>query len=121
MSESEFVEEGFIQLMFRLKQDAENANWLGPFQVSAPHAVYQWATSALEDNAKDWHSTLADSTIFKGVILPDTAPQEEIEGYIHAGCKVELVANSGHMIAYDNPDGLASAISRLMTSPVKHE
>jgi carboxypeptidase C (cathepsin A) len=111
MSEIEFIMQGFRHLISRLKNDAENAKWLGPFQVASPKAIYQWAASTLNDNNEDWISVLAELSLSKSVILPDTATLDEIERYIQVGCQVELVANSGHMIAYDNPK-----ISRLMRS-----
>jgi hypothetical protein len=49
----------------------------------------------------------------KDVILSGTATQAEIDQYLQIGCRVEIIPSSGHMTAYDNPDGLA-AISRLL-------
>lgn len=113
MSQSEFEATGFDQLLTQLKETPSNDAWLGPLQTCSARAVYQWATSALEDNASDWLDALAVIPAHKGVILPDSATQQEIESYLQIGCRVELIANSGHMIAYDNPDELAAAISRL--------
>lgn len=113
MSESAFIDTGFSQLLTRLEDSGGNEAWLGPFQASSPQAVYQWAVSALEDNAGPWLELLSTISAVKGVILPDAATSEEIARYKRAGCRVELVVNSGHMMAYDNPDALAAAISRL--------
>ncbi|SDE27502.1 hypothetical protein [Paraburkholderia lycopersici] len=79
-----------------------------------PAAIYQWAKSALEDNAENWLEDLACLNTVKGAILPDTATPGEIAKLKRAGCTVELVANTGHMMAYDNPDGLALAINRIL-------
>ncbi|MEI7189337.1 alpha/beta hydrolase [Dickeya dianthicola] len=114
MSEYEFIATGFNQLMMQLKNEGGNDAWLGPFQVSSPRAVYQWAMSTLNDNEENWLEILSRLPIAKGVILPDNASQDNIAQYIRAGCLVALVPNSGHMMAYDNPDGLAAAISWLM-------
>lgn len=114
MTKEAFILYGFSALMEQLKYEGGNDAWLGPFQVCSPDAIWQWANSALSDNTSDWLSVLADLPINKGIILPDTATDNEIKNYTDAGCTVELVANSGHMVAYDNPDGLADAISRLM-------
>ncbi|MFP3515452.1 alpha/beta hydrolase [Pseudomonas sp. SIMBA_077] len=113
MSQSDFEATGFDQLLTQLKEALSNDAWLGPLQTCSARAVYQWANSALEDNASDWLGALAVIPGHKGVILPDSATQQEIESYLQIGCRVELIANSGHMIAYDNPDELAAAISRL--------
>lgn len=114
MTEAQFVSAGFSQLLEHLKSASGNDAWLGPFSVASPYAVYQWAKSALDDNAKNWLEDLAALNSAKAVILPDTAASEEIAKFEHAGCIVELVANTEHMMAYDNPDGLALAISHIL-------
>ncbi|MEX3844452.1 alpha/beta fold hydrolase [Paraburkholderia sp. BR10882] len=114
MTEAQFVAEGVSQLLAQLKAAGGNDAWLGPFAVASPHAIYQWAKSALDDNAENWLEDFARLSSNKGVILPDTAASEEIAQFEQAGCAVELVANTEHMMAYDNPDGLARAISNRL-------
>jgi pimeloyl-ACP methyl ester carboxylesterase len=114
MSETQFINEGFSQLLAQLKAQGGNDAWLGPFSVASPEAIYQWAGSALEDNAGNWLDALANVDATKGVILSDTATADAIEQFEQAGCTVELVANSEHMIAYDNPDGLAATIGKIL-------
>ncbi|MBD9629236.1 alpha/beta fold hydrolase [Pseudomonas sp. PDM19] len=115
MSESEFVAIGFSQLLERLGEDGDNEAWLGPFQICSPQAIYQWAGAALADyDAGAWIEALKMlRTPRKAVILSDNTPLNDIRLYHQAGCRVEIVAHRGHMIAYDNPDGLAQAISHL--------
>ncbi|WP_081771505.1 alpha/beta fold hydrolase [Paraburkholderia nodosa] len=114
MTEAQFVAEGYSQLLAQLKAAGGNDAWLGPFSVASPHAIYQWARSALDDNAQNWLDDLARLNAKKGVILPDTAASDEITQFEHAGCSVELVADTEHMMAYDNPDGLALSISNML-------
>lgn len=114
MTEAQFVDVGFSQLLAQLKAAGGNDAWLGPFSVASPYATYQWARSALDDNAQNWLEDLANLNSIKGVILPDTATSDEIAKFEQAGCTVELVANAEHMMAYDNPDGLALAISNIL-------
>ena len=114
MTEAQFVNVGFSQLLAQLKAAGGNDAWLGPFSVASPYAIYQWARSALDDNAQNWLDDLANLNSKKGVILPDTAASDEIAIFEQAGCTVELVANTEHMMAYDNPDGLALAISNIL-------
>ncbi|WP_042298306.1 alpha/beta fold hydrolase [Paraburkholderia bannensis] len=114
MSEQQFVEDGFTQLRAQLKSSGGNEAWLGPFSVASPYAIYHWARSALEDNAHLWLDDLAALKVPKAVILSDTASGERIAQFEQAGCTVARVANAEHMIAYENPDGLAAAISTLL-------
>jgi len=116
MDEDEFVAHGFSQLLENLKEDGGNEAWLGPFAVCSAQAIYQWAGAALADyDNGNWISALkALRTPKKAVILSDSTPLNDIRLYHQAGCRVEIVAHSGHMIAYDNPDGLAAAISHLV-------
>ncbi|WP_321791277.1 alpha/beta hydrolase [Caballeronia sp. J97] len=116
MSAEQFVDEGFSDLLAQLKAQGTNEAWLGPFSVASPYAIYQWARSALDDNAEDWLSDLANLNRIKGVILSDSATGDDIARFERAGCAVELVANAEHMIAYDNPGGLAQAISNILRS-----
>ncbi|WP_322052449.1 alpha/beta fold hydrolase [Paraburkholderia bannensis] len=114
MSEQQFVESGFAQLLAQLKSSGGNEAWLGPFSVASPYAIYHWARSSLDDNARPWLDDLAALKVSKAVILSDTASSERIAQFEQAGCTVALVANAEHMIAYENPDGLAAAISKLL-------
>ncbi|WP_321923814.1 alpha/beta fold hydrolase [Paraburkholderia guartelaensis] len=114
MTEAQFATVGFPQLLAQLKAAGGNDAWLGSFSVASPHAIYQWAKSALDDNAENWLEDFARLSSNKGVILPDTAASGEISQFEQAGCAVELVANTEHMMAYDNPDGLALAISNML-------
>jgi pimeloyl-ACP methyl ester carboxylesterase len=116
MGEDAFVNGGFAAFLARLKAQGTNDAWLGPFSVASPHAIYQWARSALDDNAGNWLCDLASLDTKKAVILSDSATTSEIEKFEKAGCAVERVANTAHMIAYDNPDGLALAISNILDS-----
>lgn len=113
-TEQQFVNGGFTQFLAQLKAQGGNDAWLGPFSVASPYAIYQWARSAIDDNSVDWLNELANLNAIKGVILSDSATGDEITKFERAGCTVELVANAEHMIAYDNPDGLALAISNIL-------
>jgi pimeloyl-ACP methyl ester carboxylesterase len=113
MSEEAFIGSGFSRLLAQLKAQGGNDAWLGSFSVASPEAIYRWAASALEDNAADWLGALSNLDAAKGVILSDTASSDQIARFEQAGCVVELVADTEHMIAYDNPDGLAAAISKI--------
>ncbi|CAB3800841.1 2-succinyl-6-hydroxy-2, 4-cyclohexadiene-1-carboxylate synthase [Paraburkholderia caffeinitolerans] len=113
-TEAQFVDGGFAQLLAQLKIQGGNDAWLGPFSVASPHAIHQWAQSAIEDNSSHWLDDLANLNAIKGVVLSDTATRDQIAKFEQAGCTVELVADTEHMIAYDNPDGLALAISNLL-------
>ncbi|MFX1677454.1 alpha/beta hydrolase [Paraburkholderia sp. A2WS-5] len=113
-TEEQFVDGGFAHLLAQLKTQGGNDAWLGPFSVASPYAIHQWAQSAIEDNSSHWLDDLARLNAIKGVVLSDAATRDEIAKFEQAGCTVELVANTEHMIAYDNPDGLARAISNLL-------
>ncbi|MFD1560487.1 alpha/beta fold hydrolase [Paraburkholderia silviterrae] len=113
-TEQQFVNGGFSQFLMQLKAQGGNDAWLGPFSVASPYAIYQWARSAIDDNSSNWLDDLARLNAIKGVILSDTATSDEIAKFEQAGCTVELVANAEHMVAYDNPDGLALAISNIL-------
>lgn len=116
MSEREFVNSGFALLLEMLKLDGGHEAWLGPLQLCSPQAIYQWAAAALADQDNgNWIDGLREVPIVKkAVILSDNAPLNDIRQYHQAGCRVEIVAQSGHMMAYDNPDGLARAISHFV-------
>ncbi|HKT97481.1 MAG TPA: alpha/beta hydrolase [Paraburkholderia sp.] len=113
-TEEQFVDGGFAQFLAQLQAQGGNDAWLGPFSVASPYAIYQWARSAIDDNSGNWVNDLSNLNAIKGVILSDTATSDEIAKFEQVGCTVELVANTEHMIAYDNPDGLAAAISNIL-------
>lgn len=51
------------------------------------------------------------SPVQKAVILPSIVSKLSLTCYREADSRVPHVDNGGHMIIYDNPDGLAAAIS----------
>ncbi|WP_053567996.1 alpha/beta fold hydrolase [Caballeronia cordobensis] len=116
VTEAQFVHGGFSEWLVQLKAQGTNDAWLGPFSVASPHAIYRWARSALDDNAGNWLDDLANLDAAKGIILSEKATGDEIKRFERAGCAIERVADAEHMIAYDNPDGLARAISALLGS-----
>lgn len=114
LNEADFIAYGFSALITRLKQEGRDDCWPGVFQISAPQAIWQWAHSALNDNRSDWLDKLTALPVAKAVLLPDTVSDNERAKYLNAGCQIELIADTGHMMAYDNPNGLAKAISRVI-------
>jgi pimeloyl-ACP methyl ester carboxylesterase len=114
MTEAQFVEHGFADFLAHLKAQGTNDAWLGSFSVASARAIHRWAKSALDDNATDWLADLANLQMAKGIILSEKATSDEIAPFEQAGCIVERVTDAEHMIAYDNPDGLARAISTIL-------
>jgi pimeloyl-ACP methyl ester carboxylesterase len=114
MSEAQFADRGFSDFLAQLKAQGTNDAWLGPFSIASPVAIHRWARSALDDNAAHWLNDLAKLETTKGIIVSEKASSDEIARFEKAGCRIARVADAEHMIAYDNPDGLAQAISTIL-------
>ncbi len=95
--------------------DAARANgnliWASSLDRSAAFAIHREAASLVAGSTPTWRDLLYRMTIPKTVIFgARSLPSADFEQLPHHACAVEVVADAGHSMAWDNPSGLAAAL-----------
>ncbi|TCL63253.1 pimeloyl-ACP methyl ester carboxylesterase [Rhizobium sp. BK251] len=115
MSEADYVDHGHDDLV-RLSRSEGNEIWAASLSVSAPYAMHRAATSLVLGSDPTWCHQLdilevSKTAIYGRASLPD-ARADKLKGL---GVDIEVVEDAGHLMACDNPSGLARAISAALS------
>jgi len=111
-SPSEFLDQGFATILAD-ERATGNTIWAASCAVSSPIALHSESMSLIEGVEPSWRQILYGLTcpkiaIFGAQSLPDP-DTEELPAH---GITIEVVPDAGHSMAWENPLGLAEAISR---------
>lgn len=109
---AEFIGHGFDIL---LENSRESGNWMWAASLSMwlPKAAYLISKSAAEGGNPSWRSTLYSLGCSRTFIFGEKSlPDSDVQVLAEHGIQIEIVKQAGHSMAWENPEGLASAISR---------
>jgi len=116
MDMTEFIGRGFAAL---LDDSRENGNgmWAATLSVWLPKAAYLLSKSAAEGGNPSWRSILYTLECPRTFIFGEySLPDSDVQVLTEHGIQIEIVRKAGHSMAWENPAGLAAAISRGMQS-----
>lgn len=108
----DFINHGFSKL---IKDNRENGNgiWAASLSMWLPKAAYLISKSAAEGGNPSWRNTLYSLKCPKTFIFgAHSLPDSDVQVLAEHGIQIEIVEYAGHSMAWENPEGLASAISR---------
>ena len=110
MAEADYVAKGHNDLVEASRLDGSGI-WAASLLASAPFAVHRGAVSLVAGGNPEWREILYSMPVSKTVIfgsqsLPDNDTEELPLNGVHIG----MVPDAGHMMAWENPSGLAHAI-----------
>jgi pimeloyl-ACP methyl ester carboxylesterase len=128
-TEEEYVSRGYerdvaaFRAAARTRPDAFSRAMLGMIQVASPIALYRTSRALVELLAPTIHELLlglevprsflvGELTRRSGVKLPSGEDGEGLEG---SDVGVIAVADAGHQMMFDNPDGFAAAIADALS------
>ncbi|CAG1000025.1 partial Haloalkane dehalogenase 2, partial [Planctomycetaceae bacterium] len=115
--ELEYVESGHA----RCVQDARHAGhhiWAGSMRVASPLAVHRGAASLVMGSNPSWRSQLVALRCKRTVLFGEASlPDEDYSALPNEGVQVASVPSAGHSMAWENPTGLAAAISNSLLGP----
>lgn len=105
--EDEFIRTGYSRVLAK-----ETTPWLGCVTAMAPYALHRGACSLVEGIEPSWRELIYSLSMARWMIfgehsLPDI-DQQELPKH---GIKVLAVPNAGHSMSWENPEGLADALS----------
>ncbi|QAT48828.1 alpha/beta hydrolase [Caproiciproducens sp. NJN-50] len=112
----DFIGQGFSGL---IKDSRENGNgmWAASMSAWLPKAAYLISKSASEGGNPSWRSVLYSLGCQKTFIFGENSlPDPDVQVLKEHGVQIEIVKQAGHSMAWENPGGLASAISRGIQS-----
>jgi pimeloyl-ACP methyl ester carboxylesterase len=120
-SEQDFVDHGFAELLDGQVRDAEalpgglRAAHLGITRLVAPHALHRAEVAHGRDTDPPLRSLLKDLQMpcwyLDGAEGDPLGPRDDLEG---AGVRFRVVPDTGHMMALQNPSGLAGTIAGIL-------
>jgi pimeloyl-ACP methyl ester carboxylesterase len=103
------------QKVIRKARTEGNDIWAASMSSSFPPAVYRDAVSLVQGSDPTWREILENLKIPKTVIFGEKSlPDPDTVNLPKAGVKIEIVAEAGHSLAWENPFGLAKAISEAL-------
>lgn len=111
-----FVNREFDKLV---RDSYENGNeiWAASLSVWSPKAAYLMSKSAVEGGNPSWRSILYSLKCPKTFIFGEKSlPDSDMKVLTEHGIRIEIVEHAGHSMAWENPEGLAFAISRAIQS-----
>ncbi|MGL6197765.1 MAG: alpha/beta fold hydrolase [Lachnospiraceae bacterium] len=112
--EKYFIEKGFREIIAESKNNGSTM-WAASMEIWTPAAAYHLSQSAVQGGTPSWRKTLYELPVSKGFILGEKSlPYEDYTEMKRHGIHVEVVDRAGHSMAWENPEGLALAISRRL-------
>jgi pimeloyl-ACP methyl ester carboxylesterase len=106
----EFVSRGFSELIAENIREG-NHMWAANLSAASPVAIHRWAQSAIDGVSPSWREILHTLDCPKTYIFAEkTLPDEWLPELESQGIHIEIVPDAGHLMALDNPPGLAAAI-----------
>ena len=111
-NEADYVNTGHFATLIEAQQ-AGNEAWAAMMRAASALAVHRCATSLVEGSSPDWRSRFLGHSSRKTFIFGDhSLPDPDAEFLASNGIQVYIVADAGHSMAVENPQGLAMAIAQ---------
>ena len=112
----DFIHDGFSRLIRDSREDG-NRIWSASLAVWLPKAAYLISKSAAAGGSPSWRSILYSLKCPRTFIFGENSlPDPDAQILAEHGIQIEIVKRAGHSMAWENPEGLASAISRGIRS-----
>ena len=113
-SEKEFVDYGFRKVLTE-SQTSGNTMWAATLSNWSPYAVHRLSVNAVQGGNVSWRQLLYDLKIPKTVIFGSKSlPDDDYASLDRDGIPLKVIENVGHSMAWENPNGLAKAISSCL-------
>jgi pimeloyl-ACP methyl ester carboxylesterase len=112
-TEEDFVRRGYDEFLRVLDARDEWAHYAATVRLSDRVGLYRSAVSLLAGTTPTMRQRFERADVPRTFIFGErTLPHEDTQRLPRFGIRIEVVANAGHSMMYDNPGGFASAISR---------
>ncbi len=112
----DFIDHGFDKLV---SDSSKNGNkiWASSLAVWLPKAASLISKSAVVGQNPSWRSLLYSLRCPRTIIFGEKSlPDPDTQFLAEQDIQIEIVQHAGHSMAWENPEGLASAINRGIQS-----
>lgn len=108
--EADFITCGYASMLAQ-----EKTAWAGSLQSNAPWAVWRGAKSLVDGIEPTWMALFVDLPRPKTLIFGELSlPDNDEEAVRKQGIPVEIIADAGHSMSWEQPGGLAQALARFV-------
>lgn len=109
---SDFIERGFGKIV-KGNHEHGNSLWAASLSVWLPKAAYLISRSAAAGGTPPWRDILYSLKCPRIFIYGEKSlPDLNMQALAEHGVQIEIVKDAGHLMAWENPEGLADAIGR---------
>lgn len=106
-----FIHREFDKLV-KVSRQSGNTMWVAALSLWLPKAVYLMSRSLAAGGDPSWRSILYSLDCPRTYIFGENSlPDPDVRVLAGHGIHVEIVKDAGHSMAWENPQGLAAAIS----------
>ena len=110
-SEQEYLQFGHDEII-QACQKENNKNWAASLSMTYPMAVYRESKSLLAGQSPSWREMFYGLETVKTYIFGNSSlPDPDLEILAGHNINIEIVPDAEHSMAWENPEGLAIAIS----------
>ena len=114
--EADYVSDGHSAYLTKA-DEAGNREWAAMMRAASALAVHRSATSLVEGGSPDWRSLFSKHPSQKTFIFGERSlPDPDVQHLSSLGIQLRIVADAGHSMATENPEGLAKAIAEATTN-----
>jgi len=108
--EPEYLSVGHQQIIQDNKNES-NENWAASLSMTSALAIHKESKSLLAGQLPSWRNTLYSLKTSKTFIFGQhSLPDPDLKELEKENINIEIIPNAGHSMAWDNPQGLATAI-----------
>lgn len=101
--------------MVQQSVDEGNRMWAASLAVSSPLATHREAKSLIIGSSPTWRRIFYSLSTEKTYIFgSESLPNPDLQALSAENIAIEIVPEAGHSMAWDNPDGLATAIKNAI-------
>lgn len=112
--EEDYISRGHEE-MIRSCYEEGNDTWAASLSNSLPAAIYRESHSLIIGNSPTWREQLLRLNIPRTVIFGEKSlPDPDVDRLSESGINIKIIKNAGHSMAWENPEGLACAISETI-------
>lgn len=110
--ENDYINEGHFQIINESKINSNN-NWAIGLENSFPVAINREAKSLVKGQSPTWRELFYSLETKKTFIFGEhSLPDPDLEELKKHNINIEIVKNSDHSMAWENPEGLSEAIRK---------
>lgn len=111
-SESDFIKFGYANIL-QESISSGNTEWAAGLSNSSPTAIHRNSVSLIKGQTPSWRQIYYSLNVSKTYIYGSKSlPDPDYEELVSHNINVAVVANAGHSMAWENPEGLASIIKK---------